>query len=173
MSDLLEPLLRANAEAGLADLKNARERVGHCVGQLSETQLWDRPRPEMNSVGNLMLHLAGNLRQWVVSGVGGAADHRDRQSEFDERGPIPRDELLARLDAAIAGVEATVRGVGAEELLRVRRIQGRDVDGLYAVWHAICHFRGHTQEIIHQTRAILGAAYVFAWKPGPKGEWKI
>ena len=127
--------------------------------------MWWRSRPSLNSVGNLVLHLCGNLRQWIVAGLGGAADVRDRPAEFAERGPIPRDELLRRLEAVVDESRAVLARQTARQLLEARRIQGFDVTGLKAIFDSVPHFRGHTQEIVHLTRLQLGAAYQFAWTP--------
>ena len=67
------------------ELAAALGRIAHCVGQLTDEQVWSRPTPAMNSIGNLMLHLAGNVRQLIVAGVGGEPDIRERQAEFDAR----------------------------------------------------------------------------------------
>ena len=77
-------------EAG-RELEAAFGRIKHCLRQLSEEQVWWRPSPALNSIGNLILHLCGNLRQWIVAGLGGAADHRNRPSEFAEPGPLPTE----------------------------------------------------------------------------------
>lgn len=147
------------------ELTDALDRIKRCVAQLSDEQLWWRSRPELNSIGNLILHLCGNVRQWIVSGIGGAADARDRPAEFAQRGPIPAVELLRRLDGVVADAAAVLQRLSAEELLRGRTIQGFDVTGLAAVVHSVSHFRGHTQEIIHITRSQLGDDYRFAWTP--------
>lgn len=152
------------------ELKQARSRIGHCLDQLTEEQVWSRPRPEMNSIGNLLLHLAGNVRQWLVSGVGGAPDIRQRQKEFDERGPIPKKDLLAQLDAVLHEAAAALHRQDEAGWLRRFRIQRHDLTGFGAALHSIAHFRGHTQEIIHMTRAMLGPKYVFAWVPKTKEE---
>ena len=83
------------------ELASALARIKHCLGQLSDEQVWWRPHPSLSSVGNFVLHRCGNLRQWIVAGLGGTADVRDRPAEFAERGPIPRDELLRRLEAVV------------------------------------------------------------------------
>jgi hypothetical protein len=150
-------------EAG-NELSNALARIKHCVDQLTDNQVWRRAQPHLNSIGNLILHLCGNVRQWIIAGVGGAADVRDRPAEFAERGPIPRAELLRRLDETVAKAGEVLRQVTAKQLLAVRRIQGFSVTGLAAIFSCAPHFRGHTQEIIHMTRLQLGDAYRFAWK---------
>jgi hypothetical protein len=127
--------------------------------------VWHRSHPSLNSVGNLILHLCGNVRQWVVAGLGGAPDTRDRPAEFSERGPVPKGELLRRLAAVVDEAAAVLGRQTAGALLKVRRVQGSDVTGLEAVFDSVPHFRGHTQEIVHMTRLLLGDAYQFQWKP--------
>jgi hypothetical protein len=95
-----------------------------------------------------VLHLAGNLRQWVVCGVGGEPDRRDRQSEFDERGQIPRSGLLARVRASVMDAAATLERADPSALLAVRTVQNLQVTGLFAIYHAVEHFSMHTGQII-------------------------
>jgi hypothetical protein len=113
--------------------------------------------------GKLLLHLGGNLRRWIVSGVGGEADVRDRPGEFSERGPIPRDELLARFRAVVARADGVLADLDEARLLEPRRIQGFDETVLSATWHSLEHLGGHAQEIIHMTRFQLDNRYRFAW----------
>jgi hypothetical protein len=90
---------------------------------------------------------------------------RNRPAEFAERGPIPKVELLRRLDAVVDEARGVFARLTAHDLLAVRPIQGFEVTGLAAIFSSVPHFRGHTQEIIHLTRLQLGDAYQFAWKP--------
>jgi len=103
-------------QTGAAFLAMSREYLtGHylpkiraAVERLTEEDTWWRPNEASNSVGNLMLHLAGNIRQWIVSGVGGAPDVRDRSAEFARRDPLPRDELVAILTEAVLEADAVL-----------------------------------------------------------------
>jgi hypothetical protein len=147
------------------ELTSALGRIKHCLDQLNDEQVWRRCQPSLNSIGNLILHLCGNLRQWLVSGLGDAADVRDRPAEFAERGPIPKAELLRKLDAVTGQAKEVLSRLTARQLLAGRRIQGFDVTGLAAIFDSVPHFRGHTQEIVHLTRFQLGDAYQFAWTP--------
>ena len=147
------------------ELASALGKINHCLGQLTDEQVWWRSRPSLNSIGNLILHLCGNVRQWIVAGLGGAADSRDRPAEFAERGPIPKDELLRRLEDVVDEARAVLARLTARQLLEARRIQGFDVTGVAAIFDSVPHFRGHTQEIIGMTRVLLGDAYQFAWQP--------
>jgi hypothetical protein len=151
-------------EAG-NELSSALARIKHCLGQLSEEQLWWRPHPALNSIGNLVLHLCGNVRQWIVAGLGGAADQRDRPAEFAERGPIPKEELVRRLEIVVEEAKGVLARQSARQLLEVRRIQGSEITGLAAIFDSVPHFRGHAQEIVHMTRVQLGDAYRLQWQP--------
>jgi uncharacterized damage-inducible protein DinB len=165
-----EPLVTALAAAAGHELTKARDRIKHCLDQLTDEQVWRRPSESMNSIGNLILHLCGNLRQWLVAGIGGEADVRQRPNEFSERGPISKMELARRLDEVVVHAHDALKKVTAQDLLRRRRIQGFDVNGLEAIFDSVPHFRGHTQEIVHMTRNLLGDAYKFAWMPATPQE---
>lgn len=160
-----DELAAAVGAAAAHELDSALGRIKHCMGQLNDSQVWHRSQPGLNSIGNLVLHLCGNLRQWVVAGVGGAPDVRNRPAEFAERETVPKDELVRNLEAVVEEAKRTLAGVDARQLTEARRIQGFDVTGVTAIFDSVPHFRGHTQEIVHMTRLQLGAAYKFAWTP--------
>jgi hypothetical protein len=146
----------------------SRDRIKHCVEQLDDAQVWWRPQESMNSIANILLHLCGNLRQWILSGIGRAADVRDRPKEFSEREPISRQELLLRLEEVIGAADKVLAGLTDATLLEPRRIQGFDETVLSAVFDTLAHLSGHTQEIVFITRSQLGHAYQFAWKPATR-----
>lgn len=168
MSQATPPLVEALVDAACNELDAALTKIRHCLDQLSDEQVWWRPDEAMNSPANLLLHLCGNLRQWVVSGIGGAPDTRDRPREFSHRGPISKEALCQRLEAAVAEVQQVLRRTTADELLRTRRIQGFDTTGVRAMLHAVSHFWGHTQEIVHLTRVQIGPNYRFHFVPVSK-----
>lgn len=147
------------------ELVDALTKIRHCVEQLSDEEIWRRERDDANSIGNLVLHLEGNLRQWIVAGFGAAEDRRDRPSEFAKREPIPREDLLARMESVVEEACQVLKRISPEDMLSVRRIQGFEVSGLAALFHSIPHFRGHTQEIVRLTRDALGERYRFHWRP--------
>ena len=131
-------------------------RIEHCVRGLSDEQLWWRANAESNSIGNLILHLAGNVRQWIVSGVGGSTDTRERQREFDERGPVAAPELLARITSAVGEADRVLASVTRSTLLERRRIQSYDVTVLQAIYAVVEHFSMHTGQIIVLTKMWKG-----------------
>jgi hypothetical protein len=160
-----DELAIAVGSAAAKEMTSALARIKHCLGQLSDEQLWQRSQPSLNSIGNVILHLCGNVRQWIVAGLGGAPDTRNRPAEFSERGAISKEELLRRLHSVVGEAKEVLARQSAEQLLKVRRIQGWDVTGLAAIFDSVPHFRGHTQEIVHMTRLQLGDAYQFSWQP--------
>src|SRR5687768_7071535 len=89
-------------QSSAAILRTCLHKIRHCLDQLSDEQVWQRPRPEMNSIANLLIHLTGNLRQWILGGAGGEPDTRNRPAEFTDRSMRSKSELLAALSAVIA-----------------------------------------------------------------------
>ncbi|HEX7122143.1 MAG TPA: DinB family protein [Gemmatimonadaceae bacterium] len=118
------------------------------VSALPPDKLWWRPNEDGNSVGNLLLHLSGNVRQWVISGIGGQPDVRRRELEFAARGGATAAGLLEGLDATLREADGVLRGLLPSELLQRRTIQGRETTVLEAVYHVVEHFAGHTGQII-------------------------
>jgi uncharacterized damage-inducible protein DinB len=123
-------------------------KIERCVGLLNDQQIWWRANEQSNSIGNLLLHLSGNVRQWIVCGLGGATDSRDRDSEFAHRGEIPRAELFDRLKRTVDEAVATLARLDSDKLLEKHRIQGLEVSALEAVLHVVEHFSMHTGQII-------------------------
>jgi uncharacterized damage-inducible protein DinB len=143
-------------------------RILECLRVLSDEDTWWRPHSTSNSVGNLTLHLSGNVRQWIISGLRGEADRRERDKEFAERGPVPRRALVIRLRRAVVEAARVLEGLGTQELIRAYSIQGFDVTGLEAVAHVVDHFAYHTGQIIFITKLRLGEDLGFTRLPGEK-----
>lgn len=146
-------------------LDQSMGKIQHCLGQLDEEQIWWRPNDVLNSIGNLILHIGGNLRQWAVSGVGSQPDTRHRQAEFDHREIIPCIELLAQLSATVEEAKNVINEIQQDEWISRVTIQGFDVSKLEAISHTCTHFVGHTHQIIMLTRMQLGSNYQFQWSP--------
>ena len=162
----MENALRDALNGALCEeLDAALSRILHCVGQLTDAQVWSRPPAGTNAVGNLLLHLTGNVTQVIANNLTGAPDVRDRPAEFAARDGRPARELVADLTAAVARARAAIVGASDERLCELRRVNNLDWTGMQAVVRSVAHFRGHAQEIIHITRTLLGDAYQFA---GPR-----
>jgi len=146
-------------------------RILECLRMLSEEDIWWRPHSTSNSVGNLALHLSGNIRQWIISSLGGEPDRRERDKEFAERGPLPRRGLVTRLRRTVFEADKVLQELGTDELIRVYSIQGFRVTGLEAVAHVVEHLAYHTGQIIYITKLRLGEDLGFTRLGGP-GEKK-
>ncbi len=123
-------------------------KIEHCTSLLTEVQVWWKPNDACNSVGNLLLHLRGNLSQWVLGGIGGEAIERHRSEEFAARETAAKSELLAGLADTVARVRITVREMRSADLARDISVQGYDVDGLGVVFHVVEHMAYHTGQIV-------------------------
>jgi hypothetical protein len=146
-------------------LEQARLKVHHCVRQLRTGELWYRPAPQLNSVGNLILHVCGNLQQWVVDGVLQRPNERDRDAEFAATDGGDGTQLLQQLDSTVSAAAETIREIDVAAWRQPRVIQGFQVTVLGAVAHAVPHFVGHTHQIIQLTRLQLGERYRLHWDP--------
>lgn len=124
-------------------------KIAAAVERLSEEDLWWKPNQSSNSAANLLLHLAGNLRQWVVSSLGGEADRRQRDLEFSPVDRPTRAELLERLADAVNDAHRVIGTLDEDNLRRERMIQARTVTGLEALYHAVEHFSMHTGQILY------------------------
>ena len=127
-------------------------KIRRSLQGLTREDLWWRPNEASNSMGNLVLHLAGNVRQWVVSGIGRRPDIRRRQEEFDRREGLDGPELLARLESALAEVDSVLAELEPSELEETRVIQGLEVTVLDALYHVVEHFSMHTGQIIYLSK---------------------
>jgi uncharacterized damage-inducible protein DinB len=127
-------------------------KIELCLEQLTDEQIWSRPNDISNSIGNLILHICGNARQWIVSGLGSKPDQRERDGEFSQRNIIARADLLSGLRTTIDEVDSVLANLNSESLLESRTIQGKKVDVLEAVFHVTEHFSMHTGQIILLTK---------------------
>jgi hypothetical protein len=129
-------------------MEEYRTKLRKAVRVIPPSEIWRRPNEQSNSVGNLLVHLAGNVGQWIVSGVGGAPDTRDRLAEFGIRGGASADELLARLEKVLDDADRVLGRLTPIDLMERRTIQGRDVSVMAAVYSAVQHFSTHLGQII-------------------------
>lgn len=141
-------------------------RIIKCLRMLADEDIWWKGHETSNSVGNLVLHLAGNVRQWIISGLAGEPDRRERDKEFAERGPLPRRALVNQLRRTVLEACTVIEGLSAQQLLGTRSIQGFRVTGLEAVAHVVEHFAYHTGQIIFVTKLKLDQDLGFTRLPG-------
>lgn len=137
-------------------LQTRLERIETCLHRLTDEQIWSRRHDVENAVGNLVLHLCGNIEQWIVGGVGGNAVSRDRDAEFARREPVSADALGARLRAVVRQADTVLATLTAGDLVQPRRIQAYDVTVLHAIYHVVEHVAEHTGQIIWATKGLTG-----------------
>jgi uncharacterized damage-inducible protein DinB len=161
MTDIARTFLDKSRHLLMSDYLPKLER---CFEELSDEDVWWRPNDASNSIGNLMLHLTGNLREWIIGGVGQRAFERVRQQEFDERSHRPGKELLARLRATLKEADDVLGSVGPESLLTRPQIQHDSGTVLEAIYHVVEHFGMHTGQIIMLSKMRAGKD-LRLWQP--------
>jgi uncharacterized damage-inducible protein DinB len=132
-------------------------RIEECLGKLTEEQVWARGSANENAIGNLVLHLCGNVRQWIVAGVGGQPDVRQRDAEFASAGGVSIQELRDRLRGTVAEAVAVMQRVTAGRLAERLAVQQYPVSVLDAIYHVVEHFSMHTGQIIFATKMLTTA----------------
>lgn len=142
-------------------LEQLAGRIATCLDTLSEEQVWHRGAANTNSVGNLVLHLCGNVRQWIGYGVGHLPDIRTRDQEFAARGGMATNQLKERLAAVIAEAAAILRALTPDQLTQPASIQGYDLTVFEAIIHVVEHFSGHTGQIIYAAKAMTEKDFGF------------
>jgi uncharacterized damage-inducible protein DinB len=135
--------------------EESQVRLERCLNELSEADIWWRPNENSNSVGNLVLHLSGNARQWILAGLGGASDQRRRQAEFDERGPISRAELIQKVHDVMSEIDEVLDRLRPEDLERPIVVQNFDETGLSILIHVVEHFSYHVGQMAYIVKARL------------------
>jgi uncharacterized damage-inducible protein DinB len=128
-------------------------KLTQCVEALPDDAIWRRANDSSNSIGNLLLHLAGNVRQWIVGGVGEEDVERDRAAEFSARDGPSGADLIENLARAVAEADSVMAGLTNDDLVRPCLIQDRDTTVLEAIYHVVEHFAMHTGQIVLLTKA--------------------
>lgn len=131
-------------------------RIEACLAKMTGDQIWSRGHETENAVGNLVLHLGGNVRQWIIATLGGEADRRDRDAEFVARGGLDASELAAGIRQTVEQAVIVIRAASTEQLTAAYMIQGYSVSGVEVVYHVVEHFAQHTGQIIFATKMLVG-----------------
>src|SRR6185295_11350300 len=130
------------------------QKLTTCLGELEEIDIWKRPNQHSNSVGNIILHLCGNIRQYAISSLGNNKDVRERDKEFSADGGYSGPELLKKLIDTIDQAKDIIRNATESELLRERKVQGYNHSGIGIVIHVTEHYSYHTGQIIFWTKLL-------------------
>jgi len=130
------------------------ERVIKCLNELDEEEIWLRPNTSSNSVGNLILHLCGNIRQYIISSLGKKEDTREREKEFSAEGGYLKEELVKLLINTINEANTVITDIPDSELMRKRNVQGYFFSGTGIIIHVVEHYSYHTGQIAFWTKQL-------------------
>ncbi len=127
-------------------------KLRHCVNALPRAAAWARPNESSNSIGNLLVHLTGNVTEWILGGVGEQTVTRHRAGEFEQKDGADASTLLDNLEAVLREADSVLADLSAQDLERSIMIQGRETTVLGAVYHVVEHFAMHTGQIVLLTK---------------------
>lgn len=133
-------------------MEESTRMIKKCLAELTEDEVWKRPNTSTNTIGNLMLHLRGNIRQYAISSLGNTQDNRKRDEEFSHSEKLPKQELLERLTNTVEEARDVVRQASPEEMLRKRKVQGFELSGIGIIVHFTEHYSYHTGQIALLTK---------------------
>ena len=133
-------------------IEESAERIKICLKELSSEEIWRNVHGNHNSVGNLIQHLIGNVSQYILSGLGGHEDLRERQKEFDHKSNLSGEELSRQIDQLMQEVSQVLNSLKEEDLLRVKQVQCFDMNVMDIIIHVIEHFSYHTGQIVFYTK---------------------
>lgn len=145
-------IARTFLDVSCAKLEMMTATLGSCMAKLTDVQVWERHGVYENAVGNLVLHLCGNARQWVMHGVGGVDDVRTRDKEFSADGGLTGVELMEIFAQTMAEVRGVIAGVPPGRLTEIVHPQGRTVTVLEAIYQVVAHVHQHVGQIILLTK---------------------
>jgi uncharacterized damage-inducible protein DinB len=141
-------------EQSLIRIDEYTSKIEQCLEELTEEEIWLRPNDSSNSVGNLMLHLNGNITQYIVSSLGSQKDMRERDKEFNIRDGYDKNELIRMLSLLISEIKSIINNLSFDDLLKVRSVQGFKLSGLAIVLHVVEHYSYHTGQIAFWTKLL-------------------
>ncbi len=138
-------------------MQECSQKIRDCLMKIDDATFWDRPNDASNSVGHLLTHLRGNIRQYIISGLGGAPDVRQRDLEFVYPAERNRHEVENAFFQMVDEAVAVIGGVSRQELLRRSQVQGFDLSGLGIILHVVEHLSYHTGQIAYITKSITNS----------------
>lgn len=149
------------AENALYRLDESTRMISIAFDALDEEQIWLRPNESSNSIGNLILHLCGNITQYAISSLGETEDIRDRDSEFETSSGLSKKELLNKLSNTVTMAKSTIENTTLERWLKKREVQGFTFSGIGVVLHVVEHYSYHTGQIAFWVKQLNNAPLGF------------
>ncbi len=156
METLENDIARLFLDHSCRTLESMTGHLGVCLSRLTDAQIWERQGAHENAVGNLVLHLCGNMRQWVIAGVGGVADVRVREAEFSADGGMGAEELMGKFALTVAEARGIIASLPVERLVDRTNPQNGEVSVLDAVYQVVGHVQQHVGQIVLLTKQMTG-----------------
>ena len=154
-------IYQENIDLAISYFREYLGKIEAAFARLSEEQVWQRPNEASNSMGNQILHLCGNIRQYAISSLGQVEDTRERDSEFAAQEGFNKDELLTKLKATVDEAIGVFEKLDEAELLRERHVQAYHYTGLAVLIHVVEHFAYHTGQIVFWAKALSNKGFDF------------
>ncbi len=151
---MLSPFAKEFVEQSISRLNENTPRILKCLEQLSEVEVWYRPNENSNSIGNLILHLCGNIRQYAISSLGYMPDGRIRELEFSTKEGYTKAELIEKLTQTVDDAVKTIGNSTESNLLQPRLVQGFNLTGIGIIIHVTEHYSYHTGQITYYTKMV-------------------
>lgn len=129
-------------------------KIEKCLSELTEDEVWHRPNASSNSIGNLLLHLCGNITQYILSSLGNVEDRRERDKEFTSNSVFTKEELLQKLKSTTDAAVSVIRNLKEDEMLHKRSVQAYQLSAIGIIIHVVEHYSYHTGQIIYWTKLL-------------------
>jgi uncharacterized damage-inducible protein DinB len=143
-------------EQSIYRIEKNTPKIIKCLGELSEEQIWLRPNDASNSIGNILLHLCGNITQYVISALGDQPDIRERDKEFSANSGYNKDELLKKLNTTVGQAKNIIQTMDENKLMKMYSVQGFNYSGTGIIIHVTEHYSYHTGQVIFWTKLLTG-----------------
>jgi uncharacterized damage-inducible protein DinB len=129
-------------------------RIEKCLDLLTEKEVWQRPNKSSNSIGNLIVHLCGNITQYIISSLGETKDMRNRDEEFNIDGKYSKTQLLQMLQGTVNEATDVIGHTDSAKLIKVHSVQGFELSGIGIIIHVVEHYSYHTGQISFFTKLL-------------------
>ena len=141
-------------QQSISRLEENTPKIEKCLNELTEDEVWHRPNASSNSTGNIILHLCGNITQYVISCLGNTADTRERDKEFSSTRVLQKAELIDKLKTTVEAAIKIMRSLNNNDMLAKHTVQGYDLTTIGIIIHVVEHYSYHTGQIIFWTKLI-------------------
>lgn len=143
-------------------LENSRYRLGEStrmikisLAAVEEENIWKKPNESSNSIGNQILHICGNMTQYIIASLGNQDDLRKRDEEFSTTAGYSKKELILKLEDTVNKAKSVLNNCNSEQLLKKRVVQGFSLSGIGIILHAVEHYSYHTGQIAFWTKLMV------------------